>query len=275
VELAKPLFGTDTTFDRAVILLDDVIQILHWPVPAPSSHNAFLLNGGDCGSVDGSQIGVDDTPNSAAHGIYCTPSDGSGTAQRLTEGAEGEWPASFSPDGSHLAINGEGKNVAILLAHLEGGLSLPRVIKLERISDTGHIEASPAISPDGRLLAYNSNETGRFEVYVRPFPGGGDTWAGKWQVSTGGGRLPVWSTEWQGTVLRLSGVALNEFPLHHRGAILRPFASGGMDRDSFGQRRSLLQLRRGAGWQACGCNGGCRDSGFPFQPGERFTLADF
>jgi serine/threonine-protein kinase len=50
-------------------------------------------------------------------------------------------------------------------------------------------EATAAFSPDGRFLAYRTNETGRSEVYVRPFPGPG----GKWQVSTDGGSLPVWS----------------------------------------------------------------------------------
>ena len=44
-------------------------------------------------------------------------------------------------------------------------------------------------SPDGRWLAYWSNETGRQEVCVRPFPGPG----GKWQISTGGGNYPTWS----------------------------------------------------------------------------------
>ena len=47
----------------------------------------------------------------------------------------------------------------------------------------------PMISPDGRWLAYVSDETGRFEVYVRPFPGGG----GKWLVSVGGGSEPLWA----------------------------------------------------------------------------------
>jgi serine/threonine-protein kinase len=50
-------------------------------------------------------------------------------------------------------------------------------------------EGLAAFSPDGRFLAYNSNESGTYEVYVRPFPGPG----GKWQVSTGGGESPVWS----------------------------------------------------------------------------------
>lgn len=43
-------------------------------------------------------------------------------------------------------------------------------------------------SPDGRYLAYESNESGRFEVYVQPFPRA----AGKWQVSNGGGTQPRW-----------------------------------------------------------------------------------
>ena len=51
------------------------------------------------------------------------------------------------------------------------------------------IEVNAAFSPDGRWLAYQSNDTGRMEVYVRPFPGPG----GKWQVSTAGGVFPTWS----------------------------------------------------------------------------------
>ncbi len=51
-------------------------------------------------------------------------------------------------------------------------------------------ETSPAVSPDGRWLAYASNESGRYEVYVRPFPNTNDF---KWLVSTDGGREPVWA----------------------------------------------------------------------------------
>jgi serine/threonine-protein kinase len=51
------------------------------------------------------------------------------------------------------------------------------------------VEMHAAFSPDGRFLAYASNESGRYEVYVRPFPGPG----GKWQVSADGGAWPTWS----------------------------------------------------------------------------------
>jgi Tol biopolymer transport system component len=52
-------------------------------------------------------------------------------------------------------------------------------------------ELYPALSPDGRWLAYSSDESGAFEVYVRPFP---ETAGAKWQVSTAGGSQPIWSS---------------------------------------------------------------------------------
>jgi serine/threonine-protein kinase len=52
-------------------------------------------------------------------------------------------------------------------------------------------ELYPALSPDGRWLAYSSDESGAFEVYVRPFP---ETAGAKWQVSTAGGSQPMWSS---------------------------------------------------------------------------------
>jgi serine/threonine-protein kinase len=50
-------------------------------------------------------------------------------------------------------------------------------------------ETAPQFSPDGHWIAYSSNESGRSEIYVRPYPGPG----GKWQISTEGGTEPVWN----------------------------------------------------------------------------------
>ena len=59
-------------------------------------------------------------------------------------------------------------------------------------------ESSPALSPDSRWLAYVSDETGRNQVYVRPFPGAG----GRWQISTDGGTEPVWAPDGRGIYYR-------------------------------------------------------------------------
>ena len=53
-------------------------------------------------------------------------------------------------------------------------------------------EQHPALSPDGQWLAYESDQSGRFEVYVRPYP---NVDTGRWQVSTNGGKQPVWSSD--------------------------------------------------------------------------------
>ena len=58
------------------------------------------------------------------------------------------------------------------------------------LAATAATETSPALSPDGRWLAYVSNESGTSEVYVSPFP---NTAGGRWQISTQGGQEPIWS----------------------------------------------------------------------------------
>ncbi|MBI3471531.1 MAG: PD40 domain-containing protein, partial [Candidatus Solibacter usitatus] len=163
-----------------------------------SSRLSFLpsLNTSPVWTPDGKII-VFRSQNPAAPGLYGVRSDGSAEAKRLTEGKPVEWPHSFSPDGKRLAIGqaGNGGSSDIFTMPVEGdpgpgGLGV-RLGKAELFLGTPFDEVSPAFSPDGRWLVYVSNESGTQEVYVRPFPGPG----GRWQVSTGGGRLPVWSRD--------------------------------------------------------------------------------
>jgi dipeptidyl aminopeptidase/acylaminoacyl peptidase len=63
------------------------------------------------------------------------------------------------------------------------------VRKLEPLSQTAFAEGAPMFSPDGRWLAYASDESGRTEIYVQPYPGPG----AKWQISTEGGTEPQWN----------------------------------------------------------------------------------
>jgi Tol biopolymer transport system component len=129
--------------------------------------------------------------------LYWIRSDGSGEAQRLTDGTLNDQPYSFSPDGKRLAFYrfGNSGSFDIFTAPVEndpsqGALGI-RLGKAELFLGTPSFEVFPAFSPDGRWLAYQSNESGTVEVYVRPFPRPG----GKWQVSTGGGRFPLWSRD--------------------------------------------------------------------------------
>ncbi len=62
--------------------------------------------------------------------------------------------------------------------------------RAQPLVQTPFMERNADISPDGRWLAYQSNDSGQFEVYVRPFPNVNDN---RWQVSTGGGTVPLWA----------------------------------------------------------------------------------
>jgi Tol biopolymer transport system component len=148
-----------------------------WPVWTPDGKNIVLRS-----------------ENSPAPGLYWIRSDGSGEAQRLTDGKLNERPASFSPDGKRLAFSGNGNSGSqdIFTASIESDPGHVRLGKPELFVGTPFYEGNPAFSPDGRWLAYDSSESGgTLEVYVRPFPGPG----GRWQISTHEGFFPVWSRD--------------------------------------------------------------------------------
>src|SRR4030095_10711016 len=98
---------------------------------------------------------------------------------------------SFSPDGKRLGYMESGTNgydiwtVAIngdAVSGVQAGTPEPFLV-------TNFDERAPAFSPDGKWLAYTSNESGTTEVYVRAFPDNGS----KWLISTGGGNYPRWT----------------------------------------------------------------------------------
>ena len=146
-----------------------------WPVWSPDGrHIAFF--------------GAEGT----ASGIYWMRSDGTGEAERLTKSDNSQAPLSISPDGKHLAFYERNPQTGYDLwtLRLEDPASdHPKPGRIEPFLKTPYNESAPMIAPDGRWLAYQSDESGANEIYVRSFPGTG----GKWQVSTGGGDSPVWS----------------------------------------------------------------------------------
>ena len=119
-----------------------------------------------------------------ADNLYRKRSDGSGDEERLTKSDVPMWANSWSRDGQSLVFAGMGPN-----GNFDVSMLALDDKKVQPLLTSTFREADPYISPDGRWLAYTSNESGRLEVYVRPYPTG----AGRWQVSDTGGGFPRWA----------------------------------------------------------------------------------
>jgi hypothetical protein len=118
--------------------------------------------------------------------LYSQAADGTGVAEQLTKSPNQVWPYSVSPDGTRAVLNESGgKKGSDLDVLVLDGKS-----RLEPLMQSPFNKGGAAISPDGDWLAYNSDESGQPQVYVRPFPNVND---GQWPVSPAGGSKPVWA----------------------------------------------------------------------------------
>ncbi len=127
-------------------------------------------------------------------GIFWTPADGSGQPQLLIEGKGVLVPWSMSPGGKRLAFFEVGKADGwIYTAEVTQDGGALKAGKPERFFESKFTDAIPEFSPDGRWIAYSTNESGRVEVVVRAFPAPASGQGGKWLVSTNGGTLVRWS----------------------------------------------------------------------------------
>jgi eukaryotic-like serine/threonine-protein kinase len=122
--------------------------------------------------------------------VYQKPSSGGGDAELLLKAKTQSSPSSWSPDGRFLLITTIGLDSLFDIQVLTVDTSRQVGFFLK----TQYNESQAMFSPDGQWVAYTSNESGRNEVYVRPFtpPGSEQRIAGKWPVSSDGGNAPVW-----------------------------------------------------------------------------------
>ena len=134
---------------------------------------------------DGRRI-IFESTRTGIFNVYSQAADGTGAIEALTKSQNPVWPFSISPDGTRLVLHETaqktGNDLDVLVLD---GKSRP-----EPLIQTPFSEEHGEISPDGRWLAYESNESGQPQVYVRPFP---NVNAGHWQVSPAGGTKPVWA----------------------------------------------------------------------------------
>ncbi len=134
---------------------------------------------------DGHQLMYGSAAEGTIPNLFRKRADGAGEVEQLTTKDNVALPYSSSPDGRFVAFCAQSIDTGFDIWIL----SLDDKGEPEPFLATPFFEKSPQFSSDGRWLAYASNESGDFEVYVRPFPGPG----GRWQISTDGGSSPRWS----------------------------------------------------------------------------------
>ncbi len=127
------------------------------------------------------------------YGLWRVKANGTGQPERITSERRDLRPEAFSPDGTQLVYRDNSDTFDLYVLSMEGERTEQPLIV------TAFLEGFSAISPDGRWIAYTSDETGQNEVYVRPFPKVDD---GKEQISTDGGEEPLWGPEGRGLFYR-------------------------------------------------------------------------
>ena len=145
------------------------------------------LNRSPVWTPDGTRVAFTAERDGYVESIYWQKADGSGVPERLSVGSTIQMPASFSPDGKRLLIN-----TPLAPPWNVGMLSLEGERREETLLKTKFSENNGDVSPHGRWLAYESDESGQGQVYLAPFP---DVNTSKRQVSTGGGTRPLWSKD--------------------------------------------------------------------------------
>ena len=206
-------------------------------------------------SPDGQRIAFSSQRDGSVGNLFSQVADGTGPVERVAEQNERQvFPTSFSPDATQLLVFGalgdggtaqdeDDIGIVALEAAGSGGSSTRAVGPLLQ---TAFGERNAEVSPDGRWVAYESNESGQDEIYVRPFP---DVESGRWQVSTGGGTRPLWARNGRELFYYVAPGGGNERFHTSRGELLARQPADRLRRAiSFAQRRSHLRClaRRGA-----------------------------
>jgi dipeptidyl aminopeptidase/acylaminoacyl peptidase len=125
---------------------------------------------------------------SGVYDVYQIFANGAGRPEPLVHsGAVFKAPAAWTPDGRHLIFtqNDEATGADLWLLPLDGDRKPVAYLR------TPFNESYASVSPDGRWLAHDSDETGAWEIYVQSFPNPSE----KYRVSTTGGRAPQWSKD--------------------------------------------------------------------------------
>jgi len=177
-------------------------------------------------SPDGNRVAFTSNRAGPTFNLFWTAADGSGTSERLTEGRNNQRNPVWSPDGSVLLFDeltpATGRDLMILPTETD---RTPHSFLRTQFN-----EGRGQFSPDGRWIAYQSDESGHEEIYIQRFPGPG----GKWQVSAGGGTQPRWNQNGR-ELFYLTGTRLMAVDLETDSEL------------TLGEPRQLLEISSGFG----------------------------
>jgi len=223
---SKPRLSPD---GRQVALVVDNRQIVAYdigratltPLTAPEATANF-----PAWTPDGARLAFSSSQQGALQMMWMS-ADASGPVERLTTSTLFQFPSSFSPDGQLLffvELDPATAQDVWVLPVVPGGKPRP-------VLRTQSVEEAPMLSPDGRWLAFVSNDSGDNEVYVRRFPGGGRNV----RISSGSGQEPAWSPDGRELFYRsgdrMMVVDIATQPAFRPGKprllFERPFAKGG------------------------------------------------
>ena len=186
-------------------------------------------------SPDGKQIAFWSRQDGEAPNLYVRSADLTGSNRRLTTSPNYQLPFSWAAGGTLLVFQ---ENTSELGTNI-GVVALDGTKKPTMLIATPADEGFPALSPDGRWIAYQSNLSGRHEVYVQPFP----DLDGRWQVSTQGGTAPLWHPNGSELFYRLDravmGVAVDAAGTFKYGSARKLFEGSYVADDGFGRNYTM------------------------------------
>jgi Tol biopolymer transport system component len=177
-------------------------------------------------SPDGSKIAFFSNQE-GVYDIYVKPVHGEGKAEPFYKSTLPKYPTDWSRDGKYIlfGVISPGTRSDVWAVSTADRHAAP-------ILDTIYSEGFAALSPDGKWLAFQSDQSGRNEVYVQPFEGATSGTRRRWQVSTGGGGLPRWRADGAEMFYVTSGGRMMAVALHPVGGDFQ-----------FGQAHMLFQTR--------------------------------
>jgi len=208
-------------------------------------------NFGPAWTPDGRSVTFSSDHATGATDLWTERADGGAPAVMQLHGKRNLYNAGWSPDAKWLIFRTDVSSPGSgdILAIRPGIDTAPVPVVATRFT-----EMTPALSPNGRWLAYVSNETGEDEIYVAPFP---NTGAGKWAISAGGGTEPVWSHRGSELFYRagsgdLVAVEIHTQPRFSLGRSVALFPAAGFTSSRFGPQyavapndRRFLMIRAG------------------------------